>query len=744
MFLLGFLLLSAYFSLSEAPLRKKLQFFVSDYFNEIKPRPDPDTVLILDIDDESLGHLGQWPWPRPILARIIKNLTDSGAMVIAFDGVLAEPDRTSPANLIPLLEGHAVADDVRETLLSLPDYDQLLANSIKESGIFVSGFSHGNYGQERPVIKSSIKITKDAKESFTKYSRSFSHTARFIPVLEKASAGNGSFMANPEVDGIIRSTGLIFSDGKTLYPSLSLEALRVSLRGSFYVLREKPKEELKFFDTNYELCLIQQIKKSEGQECSYSRVPLDNNALFLVHFRKFDRKQDYLPAYHMAGETVAEDIKKKVDGKIILVGSSAEGLKDLRSSPLELFIPGVEVHANVIEQIIQGDYLTRTLITKRFELFGIIALGLLMIILAPKLNALRMTGLCIVIIGVLFYGGWYAYDVHGMVFDPVYPGLTILILFIASTLLAFSRTEADRRRVKNAFGHYISPEFMEELTKNPDKLVLGGETRDLTIMFTDIRNFTGISERLSPAALTQLMNDFLTPMSDLVMQNRGTIDKFMGDAMMAFWNAPLDDADHARHACLTALQMNDALRPINEKLKEEAAAAGQEPVLLQAGIGLNTGTASVGNMGSRQRFAYSALGDNVNLASRLESQTKSYGVEILIGPATEKLVPDLATLELDLLRVKGKNEPVHVFTLIGDEKVARSEEFKLWKAAQSQMLSQYRAMDFDAAENTLADCRILSNGRLSVYYDMYMQRISALKTSRPSQDWDGVFVATTK
>ena len=328
--------------------------------------------------------------------------------------------------------------------------------------------------------------------------------------------------------------------------------------------------------------------------------------------------------------------------------------------------------------------------------------------------------------------------------DPVYPGLAISMIFLVSTLLTYVRTESDRRRVKNAFGHYISPEFMEELSKNPEKLVLGGETRDLTIMFTDIRNFTSISERMSPAALTQLMNDFLTPMSDLVMHNRGTIDKFMGDAMMAFWNAPLDDPDHARHACLTALKMNEALRPINDKLKKEAQAKGEEPILLQAGIGLNTGPASVGNMGSRQRFAYSALGDNVNLASRLEGQTKTYGVEILIGEGTQTRVPDLATLELDLLRVKGKNEPVRIFTILGDEHMAQSESFMLWKSAQSRMLSAYRAMNFDEAGSVLMECRDLSAGRLNGYYDMYQQRIDSLKTNRPNDGWDGVFVATTK
>ncbi|WP_148260458.1 adenylate/guanylate cyclase domain-containing protein [Micavibrio aeruginosavorus] len=315
---------------------------------------------------------------------------------------------------------------------------------------------------------------------------------------------------------------------------------------------------------------------------------------------------------------------------------------------------------------------------------------------------------------------------------------------MASALLAYIRMEADRRQIRQAFGLYISPDYMKELTNDPDKLRLGGEVRELSIMFTDIRGFTSISERLSPEELIQLMNDFLTPMSSLVMENRGTIDKYMGDAMMAFWNAPLDDPDHARRACLTALQMNDALAPINAALADRAAQNGQKPLVLSAGIGVNTGMTSVGNMGSKQRFAYSALGDSVNLASRLEGQTKTYGVQILVSERTKKAAGPLAFVELDLLRVKGKTEPVRIFTLVGDEAYAKTPDFMTWMTAHQSMLDLYRAADFDGAEQALTQARSASHARLDAYYDMFLARIRTLKNNRPGDGWDGVFEATSK
>lgn len=746
--LLALLVGATYYSRSNHDLRKRLQYVVFDRFNELHPREPTDDIAIIDIDEQSLERLGQWPWPRSTMADLTTRLHDMGASAIVFDMVFAEPDRTSPAFVASRLPQTEDMASVRAAISTLPDNDTIFADAIRKSNDVIMGFvaADAKTQMRDPVLSREIRFlppakANDIRAAFLQQTGGRDNVATNLQVLNEAAIGNGHFIAEPDVDGIIRKVALFMRYPREataekpaqLYPALSIEALRVAVNPKIenQILLKKPEEQ-QALDTMYKLRI--------GQKYD---VPIEPDSRFWVYYRKI-KKNEYLPAYKIIDTTAQKEMMPRIDGKIVFVGTSAIGLKDIRSTPLDLFVPGVEVHVNVVEQILQGKFLTRPDLIAGAESLTIFVSGLLIILLAPFVNALLLGLFSVIAIASGFALSWHAYVTWGLLLDPVYPGLAIMIIFLVSTLLTYVRTESDRRRVKNAFGHYISPEFMEELTKNPDKLVLGGETRDLTIMFTDIRNFTGISERMSPAALTQLMNDFLTPMSDLVMQNRGTIDKFMGDAMMAFWNAPLDDPDHARHACLTALKMNEALKPINDRLKREAIAAGQEPLILQAGIGLNTGTASVGNMGSRQRFAYSALGDNVNLASRLEGQTKSYGVKILIGPATEKLVPDLATLELDLLRVKGKNEPVHVFTLIGDETVAQSEDFKTWREAQTRMLREYRAMDFDSAENTLAECRTLSGGKLAGYYDMYYDRIITLKKHRPSDDWDGVFIAMTK
>lgn len=713
---------------------RALSYLAFDRYNTLRPREAGDQVIIVDIDDESLRRIGQWPWPRTILADLIYRLKEMGAAVVAFDGVLAEPDRTSPAALLSNLPENERLEPVKEILGRMPDHDAVFAEAIKNTGFFVAGFSHGSYEQKKsPRLVSPVLAKKDVKPVFMRYAPFFDSAVTFIPVLEQAAAGNGSFMAFPEIDGIIRKTGIVFHDKKNLYPSLSLEATRISLgeiREPAKIIRNENIGK-NHFETEFQIAV------------GAHRIPVDKDGLMRVYFRKFERERDYLPVFRVLEENPSQNVLDKVRGRIVFIGSSAEGLKDLRSTPLDLFVPGVEIHANAAEQIMQGKYLMRPNILLGAELVFMTVIGFTVILLAPFIGAIVQAALTTALLGAIWYASWHIFLNHGLLLDPVYPSLTILALFVLASLLAYIRTEAERRHVRDAFSHYISPDFMKELTADPDKLKLGGEVRELTVMFTDIRSFTSISERLSPEALIQLMNDFLTPMSALVMDNRGTIDKYMGDAMMAFWNAPLDDSDHARHACLTALKMNAALEPINARLQAEAG--GLEPLVLAAGIGINTGPAAVGNMGSKQRFAYSALGDTVNLASRLEGQTKAYGVSVLISEETAKQVPELALMELDLLRVKGKTEPVRIYTLIGDAVLAGTPEFSRWKGLHDQMIAAYRAVEFEQAEKLIAECRVISGQKLENFYAIFLARIADLKTHRPRRaEWDGVFDATSK
>jgi len=329
--------------------------------------------------------------------------------------------------------------------------------------------------------------------------------------------------------------------------------------------------------------------------------------------------------------------------------------------------------------------------------------------------------------------------------DPAFPLATVGGVFSAAIFLRFAVSEIERRRVRNAFSHYLAPELVEELAADPTRLVLGGEMRDMTLLFCDVRGFTSLSERLAPEVLTRLMNRFLTPLTEEILERRGTIDKYMGDCIMAFWNAPLDDPDHARHACASALAMLERLREVNVDLERSADAEGWRFEPLRIGIGLNSGACCVGNMGSDQRFDYSVISDEVNLASRLEGQSKHYGVDVVIGPGTRAGAPEWAALELDRIRVKGKRRPVTIHALVGPPELAGDGGFERLAAAHAALLAAYRERRFEEALAALARCRVLDPAeRMAGYYERMARRCEHYLESPPPADWDGVFEATEK
>jgi adenylate cyclase len=738
--LLALLIGAVYFSGSHHEVRRRLQYATFDTYNKLKPREASGRVAIIDLDEESIKKLGQWPWPRSVIASLVDRLKALGANVIAFDIVFAEADRTSPARIAGTLPEGDVYAPVREALQTLPDNDAVFAKAIEEAGNVVTGFTRARPEEtlRKPYQAAKPTFLMKDKTPFMKDTFAAPGVAENLPAFSSVAAGNGSFMATPDVDGLIRQVSLFvrYPPEKTagfepeLYPMLALEALRVD-RNKNARLLIKSRAEKGPFDTEY------QVKIGDLD------IPIESDGKLWVYYRHIGQ-DEYISAQRVFDAAQEEALRREIAGKIVFIGTSAEGLRDIRSTPLDIFVPGVEVHVNVVEQILQQKFLKRPAIIAGVEAAVIAFAGFLIIASAPFVNAVILAVFTLFMVGGMFFGSWFMYQSSGILLDPVYPSIALSVLFLVSSLLSYIRSEAERRQVRQAFGLYIAPTFMEELTKNPDKLKLGGEVRDLTVMFTDIRSFTAISERLSPEELIHLMNDFLTPMSDLVMNNRGTIDKYMGDAMMAFWNAPLDDPDHARHACLAALKMNEALIPVNEEVKARAEKDGRVPVLLNAGIGINTGPCSVGNMGSRQRFAYSALGDAVNLASRLEGQTKTYGVNIIVGEATQRSCPSLAFLELDLLRVKGKEKPVRIFTLLGDELKAKDAAFAAWKAAHDAFLTSYRAQDFAAAGRYLKLAQQASFSGFETLYGLYENRIAAYEKTPPAKDWDGVFVANEK
>jgi len=735
-FLLLLLLGAALFlQRDEPPWIEQLRYLTFDQYNKIMKRTPENDAIIIDIDEDSLAKYGQWPWPRTKVAELVKDLQSMSPKAIAFDIVFAEQDRTSPSVIVnhpaQTPEMIPVIQKLRE-LKKLPDNDEIFAREIADAGDVVTAFVAASQktGQV-PVLKAGfLNMGEDYDPlKFIESHKDFSLT---LPALTDKAAGSGSFTEAPEGDGVIRRVPLLIGrngmDGKTvqMYPSLAMEALRVALGRSVYKVESYGKL------TTHGLG-IQSISVGDY------KIPTDQGGKMWL-YDAGHRSDLYVPAWKILDHSVSPE---KIKGKIVFIGTSSIGLLDLRSSPLSLNIPGVEIHAEIIQQILHGKFLRRS---DSFGDMEVIFTGLIcicIIFLAPFIGAGTLALIATVLIGTGTVGALYAYQRFGLLLDPVYPSLTIIIIFILSSILTNLRSEMERRTVKTAFGHYISPTLMEELAKNPDKLKLGGEVREISVMFTDIRNFTTISETMDPAELIKMMNDFLTPMTSCVLDNRGTIDKYMGDAMMAFWNAPLDDAEHATHACTAALQMLAALKVVNMGLRDQAE-KNQKPFKeLKAGIGIHTGRASVGNMGSKQRFAYSALGDTVNLASRLEGQTKGYGISVMISEEVRKQAPSFAALEIDLLTVKGRKEPERIYTLLGDDDFAGSPGFQEISSVHGRMLAAYRAQRWDEALALAEDCQTL-RPELAGLYALYCQRIADFKTTPPAAGWQGVWVAKEK
>jgi adenylate cyclase len=418
----------------------------------------------------------------------------------------------------------------------------------------------------------------------------------------------------------------------------------------------------------------------------------------------------------------------------VLVGASAKGLQDLHPTPLQPDTPGTEIHAQLIEQVLQGSYLARPDWASGAEAFFTLVIGLILVAVIPRTSALASgaTGLIAMIAAVC--ASWYAFTHLRLLFDPVYPMVVLGAVYVGTTLLSHRQTERRQREIRQAFSRYMSPHMVAELAKHPEKLKLGGEIKLITIMFCDIRGFTTLSEGLTAHELGQLINDFLTPMTEVITNHQGTIDKYIGDCIMAFWNAPLDDPDHAKNAVAAANDMRKRLVELNR----EWAAAGRRQIHI--GIGINTGECCVGNFGSQQRFDYSLLGDPVNLSSRLEGLTKQYHVDFIIGEDTAELLEDRANLiELDLVAVKGRNKPTRIFTM-PSEPIEAAE----FNARHEALLAAYRRRDWNAALGMLDDPRLRKEPGMAAVYDVFRERIAELQVDSLPEDWDGVYVAHEK
>lgn len=703
---------------ADPSLLSHLRNLAFDEYQRLAPRPyDPALpVRIVAIDEASLDALGQWPWPRARLAEIAARLTAAGAAAVAFDLALSEPDRTSAATVLRQMPASPERDRLLRGLPAEGDSDRVLAETL--AGVpAVLGLilTHGAADAGDVPAKSGFASAGDDPKPFLPH---FSGVTAPLPALAANAPGLGAMNWIPDRDQIIRSVPLLFVVGEAVVPGLAAEALRVAQGASTYVVRASNASGETAFG---------EATGVNAVRIGALTVPTDAGGAVRIHYAPSTEAR-YLSAAAIADGRFDP---AAVAGRIVLVGATAPGLLDLRATPLDAAVPGVEVHAQLLEHMLSGTLLQRPDWAGGLETVAFVVLAVVIALSAAYLPVRASSAIGLLGIAGWCGASWLAFRGDGLLLDPTFPAISAAAVLFATVGYVAFREERGRREIRSAFGRYVAPGLVEELARDPGRLRLGGEIKDMTILFTDMRGFTTVSEGMDAERLTAFVNAFLTPLTDTILANRGTIDKYIGDAVMAFWNAPLDDADHARHACQAALAMLRAIEGFN------AADHGYPPVAI--GIGLNTGLCCVGNLGSERRFDYSVIGDDVNVASRLEGQTKAYGVPIIVGERTAAAVPDFALIEFDRVRVKGKTVPLSLFALLGDAETAGAPDFQRLKAAADRLTNAYRAGAFADAAAALADLEAAdAAGTFATLAAIYRARLAAHDGTPASAGWTGI------
>ncbi len=700
----------------------RLSALVFDEYQRLKPRPAADTpVLVVDIDEEALDVIGQWPWSRSRLALLVDRLAELGAATVAFDIAFSEPDRTSLSRtLLDLREAGAEVTfpSGRPNL----DNDAVFAQALAYFPTVLGFALTDEFDDPVPEPKAGFAFAgRDPRDILQSYRGGLNNLAEFYT----AAAGLGFFSFPPTADGVVRKIPLVARSGDHLYPSLGMEALRVAQQAANFVITSTGASG----ETEAGAPAIVSMRVGAID------VPTDGlGQLWIYYSGKLGDR--IVSAADLMTDTIdTAALEERVAGRVVLIGTSALGLRDLVVTPLGHGVPGVVVHAEAIDQILTETYLHRPDYMPGAEYFLAALVTLLLTFTLspgrPVSGGLIALALLASVVGL----SWYLFSRQHLLLDPLLPSLAAVLVYVAVTVAQYLSSEREKRYIRNAFGRYLAPSLVARLSDEPSALKLGGELRELTLLFCDIRGFTSLSEGLDPEGLTKLLNDFLTPMTDELLQSGATIDKYMGDAIMAFWNAPLPVADHRAAARRAALAMTRRLEALN-------AETGRD---IKIGIGLNTGECCVGNLGSLQRFSYSAIGDAVNVAARIEGITKAYGLPILFAESVRD--EDGADdgefmLEVDRVRVVGREEPLVLYTMLEAAAVDKSTASDLI-AAHGVFLDSYRRGDFAAAGQTVKSLRDQAPPGLHGLYQTYLERLADF-AAKPPQDWDGVFAFDSK
>lgn len=714
--------------IAELPALRQLGNLLFDTYQRSAPRTyEPAPVKVVDIDDETLQRLGQWPWPRTDVARLTRLLTDAGAAAIAFDIVFSELDRTSPSRVARMLAASPDAKGDYADIARLADHDMLFGQALAAAPSIPGFFMTRDANPARPEQKAGVAVLGSPIDAALP---SFAGAIVPLPVLAKSAAGAGFVSIVGDSDGIIRRAPLLAKVGDRIVPSLSLEALRVAQQAGALVIRGT--------DGSGEMgggeAGVVKIKVGDFE------VPTTPSGELWMNYTA-PRADRIVPAWKiLTGVYTPAQLQALFAGNIIFVGTGAAGLRDLVATPVRERELGVIVHAQAVEQMILGRFIVRPDWAPGVERLLLVVFGLTLSLALPRLGATRGGILFVTLVGGVFAASWYAYRDQQLLIDPTVPALAVVGAYMFVTAFTFYREESARRYIHQAFDRYLSPELVERIARDPGQLQLGGEERDMTVMFCDVRSFSRISESLGPQEIIKFLIEFLTPMTDILLGRKATIDKYIGDAVLAFWNAPLDDPDHPTNAARGALAMVDELARLNAL--DPRPPGSLWPGGVKIGIGLNCGRCCVGNMGSAQRLSYSIIGDTVNLASRIEGLTKYYGVAVAVGIELAERLDGFAMLELDAVRVVGRDAPERIFALVATPE-AHPPGFAALRDRHAAMIAAYRAQDWDSAQAVLDD-GILAAAGLEKLQGIYAERIGNYRIASPGADWDGVYQATEK
>ncbi|NMA99713.1 MAG: adenylate/guanylate cyclase domain-containing protein [Phyllobacteriaceae bacterium] len=650
-----------------------------DLFQQIKPREAPPglPIRIIDIDEPSLRSLGQWPWSRTMMAEIAQRLTDLGAAAIAFDLLFSEPDRLGEEN------------------------DAAFAQTIASAPVILSFAQSPRADETTLAPKAGVaSVGENPLASVPK----LGGVAEPLKMLADPAQGLAIASLDRDGSGVARRLPLLWQAGDATFPALAIEALRVAMGASTIVAMGSASPGME---------LLRVVDFS---------IPTGPGGDHWIYYRELD-PGIYLPARELMADDYA-DLAPLIEGHIVLIGTSASGLLDIRTSALGTAVPGVSIHAQIIEQVLTNTFLDRADWVAGLEALLFIGAGLLVILAVILTGPIIGLFVSLSAVAVLVASAWYAFAVHGLLIDPSFSLLGILVLYAAMAFFRFASTDADRRRVRRAFAHYVEPSLLTRIEADANLLKLGGDMRELTVMFSDVRNFSALAERTAPTDLVAILNRLFAALGAAIVKELGTIDKFMGDAVMAFWNAPAEVDRHALHACRAALGMRAAV----EKLSEE----GREPIAI--GIGIATGPALVGNMGFEQRFDYSCIGDTVNVASRIEGACKTVAYDILVTRPTADAAPELAYLEAGALQLKGMTDRDPILILVGDETLARSADFAALAQAHADLLRALSQQDdFTALLETCRSRAGKIDHRLIRFYDACPARPADFRLLEPEE-----------